>query len=66
MRPSLLALLNVGKAWLLLGGFVALLFALGWALGGVRLGSLFFVVMDHLRAGSSRRAGFCPPWRQLP
>jgi heat shock protein HtpX len=44
MRPSLLALLNVGKAWLLLGGFVALLFALGWALGGVRLGSLFFVV----------------------
>ena len=43
-RPSLLALLNVGKAWLLLGGFVALLSALGWVLGGVRLGSLFFVV----------------------
>lgn len=44
MRPSLLALLNVAKAWLLLGGFVALLFGLGWVLGGLRLGSLFFVV----------------------
>jgi heat shock protein HtpX len=44
MRPSLIALLNVAKAWLLLGGFVALLSALGWVLGGLRLGSLFFVV----------------------
>jgi len=44
MRPSVLALLNIGKAWLLLGGFVALLTAIGWGLGGLRLGSIFFVV----------------------
>jgi heat shock protein HtpX len=35
---------NVAKAWLLLGGFVAALSALGWWLGGFRLGSVFFVV----------------------
>jgi len=34
---------NVAKAALLLGGFAALLTALGWWLGGIRLGSLFFV-----------------------
>jgi heat shock protein HtpX len=35
---------NVAKAWLFLGGFVAVLTALGWALGGFRLASIFFVV----------------------
>jgi heat shock protein HtpX len=35
---------NVAKAWLLLGGFVAALSALGWWLGGFRLASVFFVV----------------------
>ena len=35
---------NVAKAWLFLGGFVALLTALGWWVGGFRLASLFFVV----------------------
>ena len=44
MRGTLLVLRNVAKAWLLLGGLVGALFALGWWLGGVRLGSLFFVV----------------------
>jgi heat shock protein HtpX len=44
VSTKLLALRNVVKAWLLLGGLVAGLFALGWWLGGVRLGSLFFVV----------------------
>jgi heat shock protein HtpX len=38
------ATLNVAKAWLLLGGFVAALSALGWWLGGIRLASVFFVV----------------------
>ena len=32
------------KAWLFLGGFAALLTALGWWLGGLPLGSLFLVV----------------------
>ena len=32
------------KAWLFLGGFTALLTALGWWLGGLPLGSLFLVV----------------------
>jgi heat shock protein HtpX len=41
---SLLVARNVAKAWLFLGGFVALLAALGWWLGGLRLASLFFVV----------------------
>jgi heat shock protein HtpX len=44
VRGTLLVLRNVAKAWLLLGGLVGGLFALGWWLGGVRLGSLFFVV----------------------
>lgn len=44
MRPGLYAALNVGKAFLLLGGWVAGLGALGWFLGGVGLGSVFFVV----------------------
>jgi heat shock protein HtpX len=37
------AALNVAKAWLLLGGFVALLSAFGWWLGGFGLASVFFV-----------------------
>jgi heat shock protein HtpX len=39
-----LAAKNVAKAFLLLGGFVALFAALGWWLGGIRLASVFFVV----------------------
>ncbi|MCA1680765.1 MAG: M48 family metalloprotease [Actinobacteria bacterium] len=35
---------NAAKAWLFLGGFVALLTALGWWTGDFRLASLFFVV----------------------
>ncbi len=35
---------NVAKAWLFLGGFVALLTAAGWLLVGFRLASIFFVV----------------------
>jgi heat shock protein HtpX len=35
---------NVAKAFLLLGGFVALFTAFGWWLGGIRLASVFFVV----------------------
>lgn len=44
MRATILALRNVFKAWLLLGGLVGALFALGWWIGGFRLGSVFFVV----------------------
>ena len=44
MRGTIRVVRNVAKAWLLLGGLVGALFALGWWLGGVRLGSLFFVV----------------------
>jgi len=44
VRPSLHAARNVAKAWLVLGGLVALLTALGWWLGGFGLASLFFVV----------------------
>ncbi len=44
MRIALHASRNVAKAWLFLGGFVALLTALGWGLGGFRVASLFFVV----------------------
>jgi heat shock protein HtpX len=40
----LLAARNVAKAYLLLGGFVALFAALGWWIGGFRLASVFFVV----------------------
>ena len=35
---------NVAKAFLLLGGFVAVFTALGWWIGGIRLASVFFVV----------------------
>ena len=38
------AALNVAKAWLLLGGFVAGLTAFGWWLGDFGLASVFFVV----------------------
>ena len=44
MRTRLHAVRNVLKALLLLGGFVAALVALGWWIGGFRLGSVFFVV----------------------
>jgi heat shock protein HtpX len=44
VHPSLLALRNILKAWLLLGGLVGVLFSLGWWIGGFRLGSVFFVV----------------------
>lgn len=44
MRTTVLALRNVVKAWLLLGGLVGAFFALGWWIGGFRLGSVFFVV----------------------
>jgi heat shock protein HtpX len=40
----MLAAKNVAKAFLLLGGFVAVFTAFGWWLGGVRLASVFFVV----------------------
>jgi heat shock protein HtpX len=40
----LLAARNILKAWILFGGLVALLSALGWWLGGFRLASVFFVV----------------------
>ncbi len=43
MRPALRAARNIAKAFLLLGGFVALLTALGWWLGAIPLASLFFV-----------------------
>jgi heat shock protein HtpX len=38
------AALNVAKAWLLLGGFVAGLTAFGWWIGSFGLASVFFVV----------------------
>ena len=44
MRPALHTARNIAKAWLFLGGFVALLAAFGWWLGGFRVASLFFVV----------------------
>jgi heat shock protein HtpX len=40
----MLAARNVAKAFLLLGGFVAVFAALGWWIGGVGLASVFFVV----------------------
>lgn len=43
MGPRLLVVRNVAKALVLLGGFAALLTALGWWLGGIRLAGLFFV-----------------------
>ena len=44
MRAGLHAARNVAKATVFLGGFVALLTALGWWLGEFRAASLFFVV----------------------
>jgi heat shock protein HtpX len=44
VRPGFHAARNVAKAFVFLGGFVALLAAVGWWLGGFRLASLFFVV----------------------
>lgn len=44
MGPGLLAARNILKTFVLLGGFVAVLTALGWWLGGLRLASVFFVV----------------------
>lgn len=44
MHTRLYAGRNIVKAYLLLGGFVAGLSALGWWLGGFRIASVFFVV----------------------
>jgi heat shock protein HtpX len=44
VRPAFHAARNVAKAVIFLGGFVALLTALGWWLGGFPVASLFFVV----------------------
>jgi heat shock protein HtpX len=44
VRTAVLAARNITKAWLLLGGLAGGLFALGWWIGGLRLGSVFFVV----------------------
>ena len=44
MGPRLLAARNVFKAFLLLGGWVAGLTALGWWLGDFRVASVFFVL----------------------
>lgn len=44
MPPWFHAARNVAKAWLFLGGFVAVLTASGWPFGGFRLASIFFVV----------------------
>ena len=41
----LLAVRNILKAWLLLGGFVAAFTALGWWIGGLRLASVFVVCL---------------------
>jgi heat shock protein HtpX len=44
VRSTALAARNIAKAWLLLGGLAGGLFALGWWVGDVRLGSVFLVV----------------------
>jgi heat shock protein HtpX len=44
VRLAVLAARNVLKAWLLLGGIVALLTAFGWWLHGLRLAGVFLVV----------------------
>jgi heat shock protein HtpX len=44
VETSFYAARNIAKAWLFLGGFVALLTAAGWGLGSFRLASIFFVV----------------------
>lgn len=43
MRPRFVVIRNIAKAWLLLGGFVALIAALGWWIGGLRVAVLFCV-----------------------
>jgi heat shock protein HtpX len=43
VRASVLAAKNVAKAFLLYGGIAGGFFALGWGIGGVRLGSVFLV-----------------------
>lgn len=50
MRTTLLVVRNVAKAWLLLGGFVALFTAFGWWVGDFRLASIFFVVAALMAA----------------
>ena len=50
MRTRFLVLRNVVKAWLLLGGLVALLTAFGWWVGGFRLASIFFVAAALMAA----------------
>jgi heat shock protein HtpX len=44
VRTRLLAARNIAKAFILYGALAGGLFALGWWLGGVRLGSVFLVV----------------------
>lgn len=44
MRGGLQAARNVAKAWLLLGGILGGLGALGWWIGGLRLATVFLVV----------------------
>ena len=44
MRGFALSARNVAKALLLYGGLAGGLYALGWWIGGVRLGSVFLVV----------------------
>ncbi len=44
MRGTLLAARNIAKALILYGALAGGLFALGWWIGGVRLGSVFLVV----------------------
>jgi heat shock protein HtpX len=44
VRTAALAARNIAKAWLLLGGLAGGLLALGWWIGGLRLGSVFLVV----------------------
>ena len=56
----LLVTRNVAKATLFLGGFAALLTALGWWLGGVRLAGLFLVAA-LLIVGTLYRSGWL--WR---
>ena len=50
MPTTLLVVRNVLKAWLFLGGFVAVLTGFGWWLGGFRLASIFFVAAALMAA----------------
>ena len=52
MSSTTQAARNIAKAILLLGGLVAVLVALGWWIGGVRL-AIFFFVVGALIAGTS-------------